>query len=133
VPAETELSSSAERLLGTHIDSVGALDLLLALHDEPRREWTLAEICETLRCPEAWAGEQLERFRAAGLCAPAGSSSERFRYTDGKWGRAVEELARVYRHDRAAVTRFVFAQPAAHPRSTGPRGPVNPKRARPRA
>jgi hypothetical protein len=103
------LTRSAERLISKHIDSVGALDLLLLLHGGRDRDWSIQELCRTLRCPDGWAEKQLARLDAIGLVSEIGEG--RYRYTRGRqYGPAVDEIARACRRDRAAVTRLVFAR-----------------------
>jgi hypothetical protein len=103
------LTRAAERLITQHIDSVGALDLLLLLHGERERDWSVDELCRALRCPRAWAEDQLARLAAIGLVADVGDG--RYEYRRGRqYGPAVDEIARACRRDRAEVTRLVFAR-----------------------
>jgi hypothetical protein len=105
------LSRAAERLIASHIDSVGTLDLLLLLHQGRDRDWSREELCERLRCPHGWAADRLERLTSAGLLARV--SDDRFRFwRDGQFRSAVDEIARACRRDRAAVTHRIFARPA---------------------
>ena len=107
---DEHLSRAAQRLISRHVDSVGALDLLLLLHAGRDRDWSQQELCERLRCPRAWASEQLTRLEAAGLVAEA--SEDRYQYRRGpEYGPAVDEVARAFRRDRAAVTRLIFTRP----------------------
>ncbi|MEO8689317.1 MAG: hypothetical protein ABI611_14020 [Solirubrobacteraceae bacterium] len=75
-----ELPREARRLLREHVDSAGELDLLMLLHGDRARGWTVEQICTALRCPAGWAEPRLEALRGAGLfvcredghaCAPA--------------------------------------------------------------
>jgi hypothetical protein len=103
------LTRAAERLIFRHIDSVGALDLLLVLHGGRERDWSVDELCRTLRCPPAWAEDQLARLLAIGLLAE--SDDGRYQYRRGReYGPAVDQIARACRRDRAAVTRLIFAR-----------------------
>jgi hypothetical protein len=105
------LTRAAERLITRHIDSVGALDLLLVLHGGRARDWSVEELCRELRCPRAWAEDQLARLAAIGLLAEV--REDRYQYQRGRqYGRAVDEIARACRRDRAAVTRLIFARAA---------------------
>jgi hypothetical protein len=111
VPDRAQLTRAAERLISAHVESVGALDLLLLLHDHRDRDWSLGELCRELRCPEGWAEGELRRLGRLELVAPAGEG--RYRYRRGRrHGPAVDEIARVCRRDRAAVTRLIFARSA---------------------
>lgn len=107
---DMELTRSAERLIAGYIDSVGALDLLLLVHSGRDRAWGADELCDALRCPAAWAVEQIARLEAAEVLVE--TSDQRYRYRHGRrYGPAVDEIARACRHDRAEVIRAIFARP----------------------
>jgi DNA-binding IclR family transcriptional regulator len=111
VASPEHLTREAERLLAAHIDSVGTLDLLLLLHAQRDRDWSAVELCESLRCPDAWAVEQISRLRAVGLVTEGPDG--RYRYVHGReYGACVDAVARACRTDRASVTRRIFAGPA---------------------
>lgn len=105
-----ELTHAAERLIARHVDSVGALDLLLLLHGGRDRDWSVSELCAELQCPEPWACEQVARMVAAGLVAEVAPDRVRYR-RDRRYGAAVDEVARARRNNRAALIRLVFARP----------------------
>jgi hypothetical protein len=105
------LTRSAEQLIARHIDSVGALDLLLLVHERRDRDWSAQELCEILRCPDGWAADQIDRLEGLGLLGEVAPA--RWRYQRGRrFGAAVDEIARACRRDRAAVTRKIFAHPS---------------------
>lgn len=107
---DTELTRSAERLIAGHIDSVGALDLLLLVHAGRDRAWGTDELCDRLRCPTSWATEQIARLKDAEVLVE--TSEGRYRYRHGqRYGPAVDEIARACRRDRAKLTRLIFARP----------------------
>ena len=109
VTSSVPLSRSAGRLIAAHLDSVGALDLLLLLH-AGHRDWSLTELCDRLRCPPAWAQDQLDRLERVALVRRVADG--RYQYRRGpEYGPAVDELAHAGRRDRAAVTRLIFAHP----------------------
>jgi hypothetical protein len=103
------LTRSAEQLIARHVDSAGALDLLLLVHEQRDRDWSAEELREVLRCPDGWAAEQIARLQALDLLGEVVSG--RYRYQRGRrYGAAVDEIARACRRDRAAVTRQIFAR-----------------------
>ena len=102
------LTRDAERLVERHLDSAGLLDLLLLLRGRPDRAWTAGEICDELRCPPGWPGEQLRRLRAAGLAAREGDG-HRYAPATPRLAAAVDSLAGTWRRDRARVTRLILA------------------------
>jgi hypothetical protein len=102
------LTRDAERLIARHLDSVGALDLLLLLYADPERAWTRDAVCAALACPPVWAQRELESMRRAGLAA-LNHGGYVFAPGSPRARAAVESVARVWRRDRAAVTRLIFA------------------------
>lgn len=109
-----ELTRAAERLIAEHVDSVGALDLLLLLHGGRDRPWGVDEICRTLRCPESWVESQLAQLILLGLLSETGVGHYVYQ-RDRRLGPAVDEIAHVWRRDRASVTRRIFARPPFAP------------------
>lgn len=115
---DTALTRAAERLINRHLDSVGALDLLLLMHSTRDRDWDLSDLCLELSCPERWATGQLERLTALGIVAQ--TAAGRYRYGHGNGHAvAVDEVARACRRNRPTVTKLIFAKPARPARSTG--------------
>lgn len=104
------LSRAAKRLISRHVDSVGALDLLLLMHAGRDRDFSQAELCERLRCPESWAADQIARLQSGQMVAEVAEGLYRYR-RGPEYGVAVDEIARACRRDRAAVTRLIFAHP----------------------
>jgi hypothetical protein len=103
------LTHAAERLISHHIDSVGTLDLLLLLHAGCARRYSVSELCRELRCPEAWVEAQLTRLTAAGLAIAVEDGRHQYR-RGAEFGPAVDQIVRACRHDRADVTRRIFAR-----------------------
>jgi hypothetical protein len=118
VGEHTRLTRAAERLIAEHVDSVGALDLLLLLHGGRDRAWSAEELCRALRCPETWVEGQIARLIELGLLAA--TENGRHQYRRGRrHGPAVDELARAHRRDGAALKRRIFARPPFPPSARG--------------
>jgi hypothetical protein len=115
VDAALNLTHEARWLLARHVDSVGALDLLLLLHGGPAREWTVEELCDALDCPPAWASGELASLRSAGVVAEVAGARWRYLSRSPSAG-AVDELARAARQDRATLTRAIFRPRASRAR-----------------
>jgi len=62
-----ELPREARQLLREHVHSAGELDLLMLLHADRARAWTVEEVCTALRCPSGWVELRLEALRRAGV------------------------------------------------------------------
>jgi hypothetical protein len=97
-------------LIRRHVRSVGELELLMLLHAEQDRSWSVDEICEVLACPRSWALAQLETMSDAGLLAPA-DGRWRFAPANAELDEATAALQEAYRLQSRDVVRFVFATP----------------------
>jgi DNA-binding IclR family transcriptional regulator len=78
-------------LIRRHVRSVGELELLMLLHAERDRSWSVEEICEALACPRSWAIAQLEAMASGGLLEPA-DGNWRFAPASPELGRATAAL-----------------------------------------
>jgi hypothetical protein len=105
------LTGDARRLIAERLHSVGALDLLLLVRDEPNRWWSAEEVSATLNCPARWAALQLDDLRAAGLLIAAGDGDRRyaFRPESARLEDAVDAVAHAYARHAGDVVRLIFA------------------------
>ncbi|HET8758470.1 MAG TPA: hypothetical protein VFM58_20790 [Solirubrobacteraceae bacterium] len=97
-------------LIRRHVHSVGELELLVMLHAERDRGWSVDEICDALGCPPSWAVVQLEAMARAGLLE-AVEGSWRFSPDTAELEEAVAALQDAYRLQSREVVRFVFSTP----------------------
>jgi hypothetical protein len=97
-------------LIRRHVRSVGELELLIMLHAERDRSWSVDEICEALACPQSWAVAQLEAMASGGLLAPV-DGEWRFAPASSELEEATAALEEAYRLQSRDVVRFVFATP----------------------
>jgi DNA-binding IclR family transcriptional regulator len=89
---------------------VGELELLVMLHAERDRGWSVPAICEALGCPPSWAEAQLAAMARAGLLERSGSQW-RFSPVTAELEQATEALQEAYRLQSREVVRFVFSTP----------------------
>lgn len=113
-----ELPPETRLLLRDHVHSTGELDLLMLLHGERARVWTVDEICTALRCPSSWAEPRLEALHRAGVfarrddgyaCAPASQELDRALYAledaqRTRWAELTAMIAAPRRRRRQALT-----------------------------
>jgi hypothetical protein len=109
VSEPAHVSRAAERLIEEHLDSVGTLDLLLLLHQDPDRTWSSDELCQALRCPETWGDAKLTELGALGVVVTDDEGRHRYRH-EGRFGPAVDQIALLSRRDRGVLTRRIFAR-----------------------
>jgi DNA-binding IclR family transcriptional regulator len=97
-------------LVRQHVHSVGALELLVMLHAERERSWSVAEICDALGCPPSWATTQLEAMARGGLLERT-HGTWHFSPATAEIEQAAAALQEAYRLQSRDVVRFVFATP----------------------
>lgn len=99
--------------IGNCIKSVGQLEVLLALHAEPKRGWTVHEVSDRLRTSEAAAAEQLHQLESHDLANRVGDSPATYQYAprDEETARAVRDTADAYARRRVSVISLIYANP----------------------
>ena len=106
----SRLSPLVRALIRRHIHSVGELELLVMLHAERDRGWSVDEICEALGCPPSWAVAELDAMARAGLLERT-DGNWRFSPSTDELEQAVAALQEAYRLQSRDVVRFVFSTP----------------------
>jgi hypothetical protein len=93
-----------------HIHSLAQLEVLLALHREPERLWTVDEMTNVLFLRRPMVNDLLMDVVHRGFAARDG---EQFRYHSANEGvrRAIDRLAELYKERRVAVTTEIFSKP----------------------
>ena len=104
------LPVAVRKLIRRHVHSVGELELLMLLHAESDRSWSVGEICDALGCPPSWAEAQLAAMDEGGLVEGAGDSW-RFAPANTELAEATAALHEAYRLQSREVVRYVFATP----------------------
>jgi hypothetical protein len=96
-----------------HIASVGELELLLLLRDDPERVWTAHEAAARLHHVPDWIGERLERLVRKGLAVRLAGARVAYRFSPADAGleRSVEAVAEAFRSRRTAMISLIDARP----------------------
>ena len=112
--ARGRLSADVRRLIAEQLHSIGALDLLMLMHAEPERWWTVEEVCAALQCPPRWAALHLEDLHDGGLLGAEGNSERRYAFQPRgeRIAAAADALADAYVTRRRDVVKFIFAMPS---------------------
>jgi hypothetical protein len=110
---QDELSEGIRIFLENCIDSVEQLEVLLLLHAEPEREWSLAEIIAELRSTENSIKQRLANLYSRKVLAPPepGSTTHRFRVVAPETTPIIDELAEHYRIRPNRVIDAIYARP----------------------
>jgi len=97
-------------LIRSSIRSIWALELLLLLHKDRRREWTESELVRELRGSQPIVRDSLTALQSAGAVAVQAGSALYQPCTDSI-ADVVERLVRVYEQRPTAVMKAIAAAP----------------------
>lgn len=103
-----DLDGDVRKLLDKCIRSVGHLEALLLLFQNPQRLWTALDVSRELRTNEALALHQLDE-----LCPYVVEKHvNEFRYASSSENDAVvKKLTELYRERRHAVINYIYSKP----------------------
>ena len=104
------LSEGARRLLREAISSVWALELLLLIHKEPEREFTLDGLVRELRANRPLVGAIIAKFKERGLVAGTGDIV-RYAPMSTDTREAVSEIQSVYAQTPLALIKEIADAP----------------------
>lgn len=96
------------QFLREHIRSVVQLELLLLLHREPERSWTVTEIAERLYIPGSFAESLLDGLRTQCLASTAEANRFRFDPKLPEHSRVIDELARLYKERPHSTIHVIY-------------------------
>lgn len=108
---DADFSPPVKQFIDEHIHSVAQLEVLLALHQNPDALWTIEQVTSRFYFQPQMANELLIDLVRRGLVAQQGAA---FRYAPADTAIAplIDELAKLYRERRVAVTSRIFSKPA---------------------
>ena len=109
----TELVEMVETSFG----SVWALELLLILRRQPRRNWRSDELVQELRSSELVVAQSIDSLVSAGLAVAESDGAVRYGPASNAQDELVDELEAEYRVKPAAIRRLIIQNPAEKLRS----------------
>lgn len=94
------------------IDSVEQVHVLLSLHADPSREWTVAELTRELRSAEASIGRRVDDLRLRGVLADGEQPGVvRYKPASERAASCIDLLARAYRERPTRVIELIYSKP----------------------
>jgi len=110
--ARREFSAEFRTFINKNINSIEQIEVLLILHANPDRAWTIDEISAIMRSTPNSIRSRLEALAARKLSAEV--LGEGYRYAaSGRLHTMVEMLAEEYGLRRFSVIELVFSRPDA--------------------
>lgn len=105
----SELPPRVRAFLDEHIFSASQLEVLLLLHAEPGRSWSLAELSRDMKLPVSSIGPWVDAFAYRQLLDREGEAYC-FRPQDPQLLADLDEVADAYRRRRTTVARYLYAR-----------------------
>jgi hypothetical protein len=102
------------QFLADHIRSIAQLELLLMVHRDRQRSWTVADAAKELYTAASMTEPLLESLRAIGLVNLRGDQYQyapKSKSLDG----IVEDLAQVYQQRRVTIVNLIYSAPVQKP------------------
>lgn len=107
-----DIPGHVKNFLRSRIDSVGLLEVLLLLHAQPERSWTVDEANAELRSSRSSVAFRLARLASLALVTSSPPPDRRYRYAPtSKTDRStVDDLAACYQRYRLRVIDLLLSK-----------------------
>ena len=107
------IPEDVRRFLFEQMRSISGIRLLLLLHVDPHREWTVQELAHELRAAGEWTERELQLLAVQGLVAVSDRDSSRFRYgpRTETLSNLVSKLAAIYPERQHSIIQILFSVP----------------------
>ncbi len=114
--ATERLSAATQRFLTEDIHSVMQLELVLLLHRNADRLWSVAAAAREVRAPQPWVEDQLKGMVALGLVELILEDDPSYRFDRGAaLAAAVDEIALCFPQWRTSVIALIHRPRPADP------------------
>lgn len=105
-----DISADIQRFLADNIRSIAQLELLLMLHRERQRTWTVADAAKELYTAVSMTEPLLESLRAIGMVK---LQRDQYQYAprSKQLDDTVGELSQLYQQRRVTVINLIYSAP----------------------
>lgn len=109
----SEATKGVSEFVGTHIDSVETIEVLLLLRSRADREWSAAQVSQQLRSNPASAAKRLADLCLKGVLSLRVTPELAYRYAPVTQAlrEKIDEFAAVYAKHRVSVIKMIFSKP----------------------
>jgi hypothetical protein len=110
-----ELPAPVEQFIVQHIESLGQLEVLLLVRQEPERWWRVEEIARALYTPVEICAGVLADLARRGFLAAGEPPEPPYRYqpATSELDGLVDAVAETYRERRVAVITAIYSRPVS--------------------
>jgi len=113
-----ELSEEIQGFIRNYLDSLEELEILLLLHSQSGKDWTVQSVNESIRSSMNSVQQRLEKLRSAGfLSFDASQRIYRYSPATAELAKTVDLLSNAYREKRLKCIEAIFSKPVHDIRS----------------
>lgn len=107
------LSKELAEFIILHVDSVELLEVLVLLHSQPARSWTIFDLDAVIRSNAASIEIRLIHLSKLGFAMRVGDDPAQYRYhaASPEIGAIANSLVLAYHTRRVEITELIYAQP----------------------
>lgn len=105
--SEEGVPATVLQFVNRHIESLEELEILLLLHTEPSKAWTVAEIFQKIQSTQMSVQHRLLQFEASGLIEAKGDGY-RFKGNHEPIASVVAALAENYKDRRIRIIEAIY-------------------------
>jgi hypothetical protein len=108
-----ELSNGLRDFIKQYITSLEQLEILLLLHQEATRSWSVEEVFKVTQTNLASVAERLKSLAASGFLIAEGNPGSVFRFhsASAELAQRVSELQNAYAFSKYKVVEVIFSAP----------------------
>jgi hypothetical protein len=108
-----EIDERVRAFIQDHVGSIAELEVILLLRGDPGREWTAAEVAQTLRLGADWSRIHLARLAASGILTEQPGAPARYCLSRSSPGLAetLNAIAEAYAHRQRSIIQLIYANP----------------------
>jgi hypothetical protein len=110
VNLDEDIPSDVRAFIRAHIPSIGHMEALVLTVENPKQEWSVADVARRLYVPEAKADALIRHLSTTGLLERAGPPERwRFAPADDALAGIATRTVRMYRERLLRMTEFIRA------------------------
>ena len=111
--SDVSIPDEARQFLIQHVRSIAQLEILLLLHSEPNRSWTVEAAYKVVLSNRELVGKIFERFCKLGLASRSEAGTYQFSPTSDQMRTLVATLATLYRERPGRIVQAIYEAPVS--------------------
>ena len=108
--ATNAISESVRNFIFEHVDSIESFEILLFLHANPTRSWTIPALAAELRSNPNSAESRIQVWRSLNIITDDQRAAGEYQYSlNNRYHTIIDDLAHHYRIQRHKIYELIFS------------------------